>query len=78
MNSDPFAIACAVAVIFAGGFGWGKSFSEGQIRREQAKLLEGRGSVSMPMRNESSSKMLGLLQDLMREVEEEEPTHDNQ
>ena len=26
MNRNPIEIACAVAVIFACGFGWGKSF----------------------------------------------------
>lgn len=78
MNSDPFAIACAVAVIFACGFGWGKSFAERSIRKEQADLHRGRVAVSMPMREESASKMLGLLRDLMREVEKEGISHDNQ
>ncbi|NLY16611.1 MAG: hypothetical protein GXZ05_09585 [Gammaproteobacteria bacterium] len=78
MSYDPTAIACAVAVIFAAGFGWGKSFAERSIRKEQADLHRGRVAVSMPMREESAQKMLGLLRDLMREVEKEDPSYDNQ
>jgi len=78
MNHDPIAIACAVAIIFACGFGWGKSFAERSIRKEQADLHRGRVAVSMPMREESASKMLGLLRDLVREAEEKETSHDNQ
>lgn len=78
MNHDPIAIACAVAVIFAGGFGWGKSFAERSIRKEQADLHNGRVVVSMPMHQDQASNMLGLLRDLMRKVEKEEPSHDNQ
>lgn len=78
MSHDTAAIACAAAVIFACGFGWGKSFAERSIRKEQADLHKGRVAVSMPMREESASKMLGLLRDLMREVEEKETSHDNQ
>lgn len=78
MKADPIAITCAVAIIFAAGFGWGKSFAERSIRREQAELHKGRVSVSMPMRKDHASDMLGLLRDLMRAVEEKEANHDNQ
>lgn len=77
MNHDPIAIACAAAVIFAGGFGWGKSFAERSIRKEQSDLHRGRVVVSMPMREESASNMLGLLRDLLRKVEEKEASHDS-
>ena len=78
MNHDPIAIACAVAVIFAGGFGWGKSFAERSIRKEQADLNKGRVAVSMPMHEDQASDMLGLLSNLLREVKEKESSHDNQ
>lgn len=78
MNSDLAAIACAVAIIFAGGFGWGKSFAERSIRKEQADFHKGRVVVSMPMHEDQASGMLGLLSDLLREVKEKEPSHDNQ
>lgn len=78
MKTDPITITCAVAIIFAAGFGWGKSFAERSIRREQAGLHKGRVVVSMPMREESASDMFGLLRDLLREVEKKEPSHDNQ
>lgn len=42
------------------------------------KKLSKRLVEIMPMREESASKMLGLLRDLMREAEKEEPSHDNQ
>lgn len=78
MKADPVAITCAVAIIFVSGFGWGKSFAERSIRKEQADFHKGRVVVSMPMREENTSNMLGLLRDLLREVEEKEPNHDNQ
>ena len=78
MSHDPIAIACAAAIIFFSGFGWGKSFAERSIRKEQADLHKGRVVVSMPMREENASNMLGLLHSLLREVEEKEASHDNQ
>lgn len=78
MKADPIATACAVAIIFACGFGWGKSFAERSVRKEQADLHKGRVAVSMLMREESASKMLGLLRDLMREAEEKGKGHENQ
>lgn len=78
MKSDPVAMACAVAVMFAVGFSWGKSFAERSIRKEQSELHRGRVVVSMPMHEDKASAMLGLLSNLLREVEKEEPNHDNQ
>ena len=78
MNTDTVAIACAVAIIFFTGFGWGNLLAEKSIRKEQADLNKGRVVVSMPMHQGQASNMLGLLRDLMREVEKEETNHDNQ
>ena len=78
MSHDPIAITCAVVIIFFAGFGWGKSFAERSIMKEQADLHRGRVTVSMPMHEDQASDMLGLLRDLIREVEKEEPSHDNQ
>lgn len=76
MSSDAAAIVCAAAIIFACGFGWGKSFAERSIRKEQANLHKGRVVVSMPMHEDQASGMLGLLSNLLREVKEKEPSHD--
>lgn len=78
MKVDPVAITCAATIIFISGFGWGKSFAERSIRKEQADLHRGRVAVSMPMREEDASNMLGLLRDLLREVEEKGRRHENQ
>ena len=78
MNTDPIAIVCAIFIIYVCGFGWGMAFAERSIRKEQADLNKGRVVVSMPMHEDQASDRLGLLSNLMREVEKEEPTHDNQ
>lgn len=78
MNTDAVAIVCAIFIIYVCGFGWGMTFAERSIRKEQSDLHRGRVVVSMPMHEDQASKTLGLLRNLMREVEKEEPTHDNQ
>lgn len=78
MSHDPIAITCAVVIIFFAGFGWGKSFAERSIMKEQADLHRGRVAVSMPMHEDQASDMLGLLSNLLREVKEKESSHDNQ
>jgi len=70
MNTD-FWFGLFVALIFIAGFGWGQWWAERSIRAEQADLTRGRVQISMPMREDNASQMLGLLRELSLEVEAE-------
>ena len=70
MSTD-FWFGVFVALIFIAGFGWGQWWAERAIRTDQAALTRGRLNVSMPMREENASQMLGLLRELSLEVEAE-------
>lgn len=76
MTTNWVVIAAYAAAIFFSGFGWGKFLAERSIRKEQAELHKRRVVVSMPMREENASQMLGLLRDLLREAEEKEAGHE--
>lgn len=58
-------------LMFVAGFGWGQWYAERQIRKDQNSLTRGRLAMSMPMKEENASHMLGLLKDLTEQAERE-------
>lgn len=64
-------IAVLIAVVFLAGFGWGQWWSERTIRAEQTELTAGRITISMPMDKDKAADTLGLLRDLVKQVENE-------
>jgi hypothetical protein len=72
--NNPWSIAAAALILFAAGFGWGQWRAEKQLRQERTALEANRVLVSMPMHADHASKMMGLLKDLIEQVESDKPT----
>jgi hypothetical protein len=70
MSAELTALLVAVFVFLA-GFGWGQWWSERTIRAEQTELTAGRITVSMPMDKDKAADTLGLLRELVQQVENE-------
>jgi len=67
---DYLGIWLLVLVAFAGGWGWGQWQAERTMRQEKSLNEKGRVVVSMPMREDNASQMMGMLQDLIKQAEE--------
>ena len=70
MSAELTALLVAVFVFLA-GFGWGQWWSERTIRAEQNANIEGRINVSMPMDKDKAADTLGLLRELVQQVDRE-------
>jgi len=60
-----------VLIIFFAGWGWGQWLTERSIRIEKTAVDRGRLTVSMPMKPEDAAATMGLLKNLIEQVEAE-------
>lgn len=70
--SDILFVIIVLFFTFISGFGWGEMYAERTIRKQNDELNRGRMSVSVPTNPETASKVMLLLGDLIRQVEEEQ------
>lgn len=63
---------CLVVVSAIAGFGWGRYYEEMAAKKEKVKLESGRVLISMPMHKDHASSMMGMLRDLLEQVEHEQ------
>ncbi len=69
LTMENMGVGVMIAVVFAGGFGWGQWYAEKTIRKENATLNKNRISVSMPMEPGRAAEVFGLLKQLVKHVE---------
>lgn len=68
--SNYIGVIVLLAFVFVAGWGWGQWWAERTIRAEQTKMVGGRLSVSMPMKPDDAAATMGLLKDLIEQVEQ--------
>jgi len=64
-----------IAIVFISGFGWGRWYAERSIRREQTALSKNKLLISVPMHEDVASKTLGMLKNIVEQVESENNDH---
>lgn len=69
--SEYTGVVVLLAIVFVAGWGWGQWWAERTIRAERAAQDNGRISVSMPMKPDDAAATMGLLKNLIDQVEQE-------
>lgn len=71
---EQISLGLLIAVVFMAGWGWGQWYAERAVRAERAALEKGRVSVSMPMNPDDAAATMGLLKELIEQVERDKAT----
>ena len=69
MTTGTFGLLGLITIAFLCGFGWGQWHAERSIRKEKALMEVNKLFLSMPLNAEDASNALGLLKQLIDQVE---------